>query len=207
MDPDASPADGCLCACVLHMALPKRGRRALVLRAHQVVFCIRPSRKEDVHDWMMSLQPCTSNPCHVSLILSEEWTHLSSPSCMFLAKGMEGPANPLIRGCTVIRKFQNMKLLKPGSSPEPKPYISLMSMNASQHIAWSRLKDSFRFYSALFFYFLWSFQFPIKPGPSHANTGIIPAPLAISVVFIRDSQPWMKCSWFSTINGWQSFTI
>lgn len=50
-----------------------------------------------------------------------------SPPC----KGMQGSANPLICGCTVIGKFQNMKLLKPVSSPEPKPYISLMSVNAS----------------------------------------------------------------------------
>lgn len=76
MDPDVSPTDGwecseALCACVLHVALPKKGRRALVLRAQQVILCIRPSRREDVHDWMMSLQPCTSSPFHASLILSE----------------------------------------------------------------------------------------------------------------------------------------
>lgn len=67
---------------------------------------------------------------------------MSTPQLSFLrvhlhVKGMQGSANPVICGCTMIGKFHNMKLLKPRSIPEPKLYISLMSMNASQHIAWS----------------------------------------------------------------------
>lgn len=66
------------------------------------------------------------------------------------AKGMQGCANPLTCGFTVIGKFYNIKLLKPRSSPEPEPCISLMSVNASQHMAWSRLEDSLRSHPALF---------------------------------------------------------
>lgn len=76
---------------------------------------------------------------------------LSSFLCVHLhAKGMQGCANPLICGRTAIGKFYNIKLLKLRSSAEPKPCISLMSINASQHIALSRLEDSLRSHPALF---------------------------------------------------------
>lgn len=67
-----------LCVCVLHVALPKKGSRAFSLGADQVILCIRSSGREDRHDWMMSLQLCTSSLLHAALAYKR--------SCCYSAK-------------------------------------------------------------------------------------------------------------------------
>lgn len=42
-----------LCVCILHLVLPKKGRRALILRADQVIPCIRSHGREDRRDRIM----------------------------------------------------------------------------------------------------------------------------------------------------------
>lgn len=83
---------------------------------------------------------CCTGLQRISLVLSEGRAALLTPVPALLCQSTQGCANPLIWGI-VTGKFYNAKLLKPRSSPKPKPCISLVHINASQHIAWSTLED------------------------------------------------------------------
>lgn len=64
---DGNAARPCASACCM-WHFPKKGRRALILRADQVILCVRSSGTEDGRGWMMTLQPCTSSLFHAALV-------------------------------------------------------------------------------------------------------------------------------------------
>lgn len=135
------------------MAISRKGEGALIPQADRVPPSTGPGGREDRRGCMTSLQLCALSPSLLCWLVTEcagAWQG-SVLSCEFTSMPRACRALHIPSSVAVLREGRcyNTELLTPRSSPEPKPCDYFLPINASQHIAWPGLGDSFRSHRAL----------------------------------------------------------